>query len=511
MAVAPADVAAGLPLSAGAGFCMLCAYYYLQPLSDALALKVGLAQTPYITVISMVLIAVANPLYAAAVRALPVPRVLPAVYSVLAGVLLAFAACFAVSPDGLALCFAFAVFTGIFSLFLTTTFWARMASLHTKPEAKRVYGIIAAGAQVGQLCASASAHVLYSALHQQITLVSAVLLGATVQLVGMRGARALSSPADDDNGAADVSRSARSSGTARRRSEDGAGGASFESSSKCPCGSGWCERCFGGLRVLMSTPLLRAITAHTLLMTLLVSGIWYERAAAVAAAFESDADRYAFFATLNLIVGALTLFMQLFLFGHLLRVIGFHGAMICEPAIVAIGLLINCYSPGLLSIAMLDGGTPQSLNPTKADRCQMNQGCPHQPAALFAACAHPNGRLWLDVAAVCRRAKGAALRAAQADQGRAVRCSAFRSPVYRKTATRHARLPCWIPHWGIVLCCRARVGSGGAVSSLPAAGGHRFVDAQLLDCGATGRGAPAAGGPWRCELGRCGGRDGGGV
>ena len=54
-AVEESDVASGLPLSAAAGFCMLCAYYYLQPLSDALALKVGIARTPLITVASMVL------------------------------------------------------------------------------------------------------------------------------------------------------------------------------------------------------------------------------------------------------------------------------------------------------------------------------------------------------------------------------------------------------------------------------------------------------------------------
>ena len=340
--IAPSDVAAGLPLSAGAGFCMLCSYYYLQPLSDALALKVGLAQTPYITVASMALIAIANPVYAAAVRALPVPRVLPAVYSVLAGVLLAFSACFAISPDGLALCFAFAVFTGIFSLFLTTTFWARMASLHTKPEAKRVYGIIAAGAQVGQLCASASARFLYGALHQQILLFSTALLAASVQLITMRGARGLLPPlAQADPPSAAAATTATTASTA------------VEEDSHIPrC----CNRCFGGLRILMSTPLLRAISLHTLLMTFLVSGIWYERAAAVSAAFETDTDRYAFFATLNLIVGGLTLGMQLFCFSHLLSRVGFHGAMVCEPLIVAVGLVINAISPGLLSIAVLDGG-----------------------------------------------------------------------------------------------------------------------------------------------------------
>ena len=120
LAIERDDVSAGLPLSAAAGFCMLCSYYYLQPLSDSLALKVGIAQTPLITVANMVVIALANPLYAAGVRALPLPRILPAVYGVLVATLLAFSLSFLFAPDALPLCFAFAVFTGTFSLFLTT-------------------------------------------------------------------------------------------------------------------------------------------------------------------------------------------------------------------------------------------------------------------------------------------------------------------------------------------------------------------------------------------------------
>jgi len=98
--------------------------------------------------------------------------------------------------------------------------------------------------------------------------------------------------------------------------------------------------------VLMSTPLLRAITAQTLLSTFLVSGIWYERLVAVAAAFTSEEEQYSFFATMNSVVGCLSLFAQLFLFSHVLKRVGFHGAMVAEPIVVVCGLIINCLQPG---------------------------------------------------------------------------------------------------------------------------------------------------------------------
>ena len=79
------------------------------------------------------------------------------------------------------------------------------------------------------------------------------------------------------------------------------------------------------MRLLLSTPLLRAITAQTVLATFLVSGIWYERAAAATVAFATldggvdDGASYAFFAALNSIVGVAALLMQLFLFSHVLK------------------------------------------------------------------------------------------------------------------------------------------------------------------------------------------------
>lgn len=123
----PYDLA-GLPLSAGAALCMMSSYFYLQPLSDTLALKVGVENTPAITSVNIVLIAIINPVYGALVKALPVAKVLPRVYAVIISVLILFGVCFTVLPESLALSFTLAVFVGTLSLFLTTTFWARMAS-----------------------------------------------------------------------------------------------------------------------------------------------------------------------------------------------------------------------------------------------------------------------------------------------------------------------------------------------------------------------------------------------
>ena len=332
------DEARGLSLSAGSAFCMLCAYYYLQPLSDTLALSKGLELTPLITVANVAMFVVANPLYSLLVKWMPVESVLPIVYRILAAGLITFGSCFMLAPSSAPLAFSMSVFIGTMSLFLTTTFWARMASVHSKEQSKRLYGIIAAGAQIGQLTASLTAPQLFDVFGKAIVFFSALLIEFVVHLIRWRTRSTVPQPA-----AQPALQSALTPASEPRAQPTRGGMRSCAQTS------------FAGVRVLMSTPLLRAITAHTLLMTFVVSGIWYERAAAVVAAFDSTEARYDFFARLNSIVGATTLVAQLLLFSHVLARVGFRGALVAEPAIVMLGLLANCVQPGLLSIALLDG------------------------------------------------------------------------------------------------------------------------------------------------------------
>ena len=332
--IEPQD-APGLPYSALAGMLVLCCYYYLQPLGDVMALRMGIEYTPLVTVGNIVLITVANPLYGLAARLLPVPQRIPAIYRTLLVLLLLFSAAMLVWPESRPISFAFAVFLGSFSLFLMTTYWARMASLHSRAEAKRVYGIIASGAQAGQLVASATAALLFDHLSYGIIVVSAALLEAAVQALRLRGERSESGAGRNDE---------REIKERNTNTVDGGGCLAEARRTSC-----------AGVTLLASTPLLRAITLHTLGYTLLVAGVWYERAAAVAVAFSGEEERYDFFAMLNALVGGATLLVQLLLFSHLLNALGFHRTLLIEPAAIGVGLVLAVVRPGLLSIAVLDG------------------------------------------------------------------------------------------------------------------------------------------------------------
>jgi len=351
------DLAVGLPFSILGGLFMMASYYYIQPLSDVLAISMGMEYTPLVTIGNMLLIIGANPLYALVVRNLETKRVVPVIYRFLMATLLFFAMLFFFLPQVQILSFLFAVYVGTFSLFLTTTFWARMASLHTKVEAKRMYGKIASGAQCGQLFASVTAASVYSYLNNTIVVVSAVLLELCVQMIVMRG-----KAADESTLLGEKTDLVE----AKPKVE-----ASDEASDPPKTCSVFkvLKDSFKGFQLLVSTPMLRAITGHTLLITFLVSGVWYERGQAVSNAFDTTEERYAFFAWLNSVIGIATLVMQVFFFSHVLKFLGFHGTLLTEPIIIAIGLMVAAVYPGLLSIAFLDGARKvvhySLLKPTK--------------------------------------------------------------------------------------------------------------------------------------------------
>ena len=354
----------GLPLSALANLCTIGSYYYLQPLGDTLALSIGLEFTPLVTVGNMVLIVILNPIYAAVVRVLPTEAIVAVMFRVVSAMLLVFAALFASLPGEQLLSFCFAVYVGTLSLFTTTTLNARLASLHTKAQAKRVYGMIAAGSQTGQLLSSLSAPLLFGKLGNLVVIPSAVLYECAVQLIACR-AKVTNPALDAANDEADWQEQ-KAKEDAKAAERDGIPSAEGALSGLRAC----CTSAFGGFAILASTPFLRAITGHTLLITFLVSGVWYERAAAVSAAFATEDERYDFFATLNACVGVLTLVVQTLCFSHILKCLGFHGTLCAEPIALIIGLSIAIVHPGLASIAVLDGMRKVGTLPAAAAREQ---------------------------------------------------------------------------------------------------------------------------------------------
>ena len=339
-AVERADLDNGLLYSCGGAFFLVGSYYYVQPLCDVIALSLGLKNLPLVSVVNVLVVGLVNWVYAAMVHAVPIRQVMPTLNRTVQCGLCLIGALYELCRRGVlpherpvSLCLYF--FVSVYGLFIMTTFWARMASVHTSEEAKRVYGMLGAAAQIGQMLASASGPFLNEALGGSIVLVlvSSVLMEAATQLVSLRATRGRKEV--EEHTSRDHGSEVATSGV---------------STPKCH-----------GLKLLISTHFMRQVTLNTLLTTYLTLGIWYEKAAIITDAIpdndnESGVEqaRYQLFASINLFVSVCTVIIQLVVFPHALRGIGVTGALLVLPSSLLASFIPLLIRPSVYTIALVD-------------------------------------------------------------------------------------------------------------------------------------------------------------
>jgi AAA family ATP:ADP antiporter len=90
-----------------------------------------------------------QPVYGALVSRFPRRVFLPVVYGVFIACLLGFYVAFRMEMPGRG--GAYFIWVAVFNLFAVSVFWSFMADIYTDPEARRLYGFIAAGGTVGGL------------------------------------------------------------------------------------------------------------------------------------------------------------------------------------------------------------------------------------------------------------------------------------------------------------------------------------------------------------------------
>lgn len=151
-------------------FFLLTGYYVLRPVRDAMGaandpsavfplamvdwfaargIAIGDYQLQVLftgTFLAMVLL---QPVYGALVSRFPRRQFLPVVYLAFIACLLAFRFAFEAELPGRG--GLFFVWVAVFNLFAVSVFWSFMADIYTDPQAKRLYGFIAAGGTVGGL------------------------------------------------------------------------------------------------------------------------------------------------------------------------------------------------------------------------------------------------------------------------------------------------------------------------------------------------------------------------
>ena len=323
-------------------FLLLTAYYLLRPVREAMgssanAMDVfpgamvdwfaahGIALADYTlqalftgTFLAMILL---QPLYGALVGNLPRRRFLPVIYGVFILCLLGFYSLFEQKTDGRGALFF--IWLAVFNLFAVSVFWSFMADIYSDAEARTLYGYIAAGGTICGFLGPILAQILINVLGSiaPLMLVSAFLLGLCCLCIHVLGRWA-------DRQRADSLKSAVIGG------------------------SKW-----AGMKLVWQTPLLRAL-AGLMIFGVGVGTLLYNEQAAIAKAFFPDEqDRTQFFSRIDLIINAVTLFIQVFLTRTLLLRFGVAPMLLIPAFAILLGYAALCAAPVPLLVAAVQIAT----------------------------------------------------------------------------------------------------------------------------------------------------------
>lgn len=299
--------------AAAACFCVLGGWFVLRPVRDAMGTlgKTNEVQWLMIAVLSTML-ALTPPLFFAASR-LPRDRFIALVYRFFALSLLAFAPVLghtgAVPPWAAR---AFFIWASVQNFFALSIFWGTMADRFNHREGLRSFGVVAAGGTLGGLLGSLAT----ASTVQRFGLLPLLALSALLFELTLRLLRGIAPAPRPDNEAPPSIAPLR-----------------------------WATR--GALARVVRSPYLLGIAGYVLCWALTSTFVYLEQLSLARAALPDANARAALFAKIEVVVQAVSLLLQAFATGRLLRTFGLGRALALLPALSLAGFVALAIAPGL--------------------------------------------------------------------------------------------------------------------------------------------------------------------
>lgn len=311
-------------LSAAYFFCLLCSYYVIRPLREAMGIAGSVDDLPWLYLGTLGATLAVTPLFGWLVSHLPRRRFIPIAYHVLAANLLLFFFLFHLGEieKNIGLARTFYVWTSVFNIFAVAVFWSFMADLWTTGQGKRLFGFIAAGGTLGAIAGAAMTELLVADLGaENLLLVSVAFLElATLCVVGL----ARIAPMD------------------RAASEPTASDEALLNRT-----GAW-----GGVTMVLRSPYLLGIAGYMLLFTMSSTFVYFEQARIVAETFGTDtAARTAAFAKIDRLVNTLTLALQVLAAGRMMRHLGVAVMLTFLPMVTIGGFIALAMAPTFAVLA----------------------------------------------------------------------------------------------------------------------------------------------------------------
>ena len=302
-------------------FALLCSYYIIRPMRDEMGIAGGVDKLQWMFTGTFLVMLASVPLFGWVAKRFPVRQFLPYIYYFFIANLIVFFVLFKSNVTDAYVARAFFIWTSVFNLFIVSVFWSFMADVFNNDQARRLFGIVAAGGTAGALTGPVLTAVLVKPLGpSNMLLISVAFLSVAVGCIH-RIIAWKNSIGPDSLGA----------GGPPEADRDQAIGGSI----------------LAGIRLVFSSSYLAGICMLILLYTTLATFLYFQQAQIVRDSFEDPANRTALFAAMDFSVNFLTIVAQLLLTSRIVRKWGLSWALALIPLLLGIGFLLLGMMPTL--------------------------------------------------------------------------------------------------------------------------------------------------------------------
>jgi AAA family ATP:ADP antiporter len=315
-AIEPNEIKATL-LSFTFVFILMAAYYLLRPVRDAMASDWSDAEVSLLWTLNFFISIAMVAIWGFAISRAPFTTLVPGIYAFFAAsfVLLFFAT---QSHDNRELIDkGFYLWVSVFALFNVSVFWGYMAETFNKEQAKRLFAVIAAGANLGAIAGPLLSGLMANAVGvDALMLISAAMLMLPIPIIFY---------------------------LSKLKQTELGNTVAFENIEKLTIGGNPLR----GFRDFFTNPYLLGIGIFIILYTGIGSFVYFEQKNLLAE--YNREQRTTIYAYRDAVVNTLTYLLALFLTGRLVTRLGMPFALAAVPVALILGMLILSFSPVLIA------------------------------------------------------------------------------------------------------------------------------------------------------------------
>jgi len=301
-------------------FVVLAGYYVIRPIRDNIGAN-NFENLWWMFTVVLITMVAANALFSAIVSRMSRRRFIPIAYRFFIINLIIFFFLMRMAPPGKQpwVDGCFFVWVSVFNLFATTVFWSFMTDLFTTEQGKRLFGFIAVGGSLGGILGPiVTASLVHHVSTGVLLLICAAMLEVAAQSVRFFPAEFRTQDPHDEPTVAEK-----------------------------PIGGGIWE----GITHICRSPYLFGLFLFILLYTLTSTWTYFQQAELTKAGFTDRAARTAFFAKLDFSVNTLTLLLQIFLTGRLMKFLGVTVTLLFMPVLSLFGFAAMGIAPVIAMLA----------------------------------------------------------------------------------------------------------------------------------------------------------------